>query len=44
MERALGIGGYFIRASEPAALGAWYRDRLGLDAPDGNRIELWQPA
>ncbi|TDP95200.1 VOC family protein [Labedaea rhizosphaerae] len=32
MERVLGIGGYFIRASDPAALGAWYRDCLGLDA------------
>ncbi len=32
MERVLGIGGHFIRAADPAALGAWYRDRLGLDA------------
>ncbi|MEU0534742.1 VOC family protein [Amycolatopsis tolypomycina] len=31
MERVLGIGGYFIRAADPAALGAWYRDCLGLD-------------
>jgi predicted enzyme related to lactoylglutathione lyase len=34
MERVLGIGGYFIRASDPAALGAWYRDCLGLDADE----------
>jgi predicted enzyme related to lactoylglutathione lyase len=34
MERVLGIGGYFIRASAPAALGAWYRDCLGLDADE----------
>ena len=34
MERVLGIGGYFLRASEPAALGAWYRDALGLDADE----------
>lgn len=34
MERVLGIGGYFIRASDPAALGGWYRDCLGLDADD----------
>jgi predicted enzyme related to lactoylglutathione lyase len=39
MERVLGIGGYFIRASDPAALGAWYRDYLGLDA---NEYGLWQ--
>lgn len=40
MERVLGIGGYFIRAADPAALGAWYRDRLGLDS-DGNGV--WHP-
>lgn len=34
MERVLGIGGYFLRASDPAALGAWYRECLGLDADD----------
>jgi predicted enzyme related to lactoylglutathione lyase len=34
MERVLGIGGYFIRAADPAALGAWYRDCLGLDADE----------
>jgi hypothetical protein len=28
MERVLGIGGYFMRAADPAALGAWYRDCL----------------
>ncbi|GAA4884344.1 VOC family protein [Kitasatospora terrestris] len=31
MERVLGIGGYFVRAADPAALTAWYRDCLGLD-------------
>jgi predicted enzyme related to lactoylglutathione lyase len=39
MERVLGIGGYFIRASDPAALGAWYRDCLGLDADEHG---LWR--
>jgi predicted enzyme related to lactoylglutathione lyase len=34
MERVLGIGGYFLRASDPAALGAWYRYNLGLDADE----------
>jgi predicted enzyme related to lactoylglutathione lyase len=38
MERVLGIGGYFIRAAEPKALAAWYRDCLGLDADDNG---LW---
>ena len=41
MERVLGIGGYFLRAADPAALGAWYRDVLGLDADEHG---LWQPA
>ncbi|UIJ34248.1 VOC family protein [Allobranchiibius sp. GilTou73] len=31
-ERVLGIGGYFLRAADPAALGAWYREALGPDA------------
>src|SRR5262249_47520563 len=26
MERVLGIGGYFMRAADPSALGAWYRE------------------
>ena len=34
MERVIGIGGYFLRAADPAALGAWYRDCLGLDADE----------
>jgi predicted enzyme related to lactoylglutathione lyase len=38
MERVLGIGGYFLRAADPAALGKWYRDCLGLDADENG---LW---
>jgi predicted enzyme related to lactoylglutathione lyase len=38
MERVLGIGGYFMRAADPAVLGAWYRDCLGLDADENG---LW---
>jgi predicted enzyme related to lactoylglutathione lyase len=34
MERVLGIGGLFLRAADPEALSAWYRDALGLDAGD----------
>jgi predicted enzyme related to lactoylglutathione lyase len=40
MERVLGIGGYFLRANDPAALTAWYRDCLGLDIDEHG---LWQP-
>ncbi|MEU2423638.1 VOC family protein [Streptomyces sp. NPDC007851] len=39
MERVLGIGGYFLRAADPTALNAWYRDCLGLDADDHG---LWR--
>ena len=39
MERALGIGGYFLRASDPAALSAWYRECLGLAADENG---LWR--
>jgi predicted enzyme related to lactoylglutathione lyase len=39
MEGVLGIGGYFMRAADPAALNAWYRDCLGLDADENG---LWR--
>jgi len=39
MERVLGIGGFFFRASDPHALQAWYRDFLGLD---GGEDGPWQ--
>jgi predicted enzyme related to lactoylglutathione lyase len=42
MERVLGIGGYFMRTADPVALGAWYRDCLGLDA-DENGIWRQEP-
>jgi predicted enzyme related to lactoylglutathione lyase len=40
MERVLGVGGYFLRAADPAALGEWYRDALGLAADEHG---LWRP-
>jgi len=39
MERVLGIGGYFLRAADPEALAAWYRECLGLDAGEHG---LWR--
>jgi catechol 2,3-dioxygenase-like lactoylglutathione lyase family enzyme len=30
-ERVTGIGGVFFKAKDPARLGAWYRERLGID-------------
>jgi predicted enzyme related to lactoylglutathione lyase len=41
MERVLGIGGDFIRAQNPAALDAWYRECLGLDASENG---VWRQA
>ena len=40
MERVVGIGGYFLRAEDPAALGAWYRECLGLEADEHG---VWLP-
>jgi len=34
MARITGIGGIFFRSADPKALGAWYRDVLGLDVQD----------
>jgi predicted enzyme related to lactoylglutathione lyase len=39
MERVLGIGGYFLRATDPAALNTWYHECLGMDADENG---LWQ--
>src|SRR5690349_23441353 len=39
MERVRGIGGYFLRAADPAALSAWYRECLGLDVDENG---LWR--
>lgn len=46
MERALGIGGVFVRAREPTALADWYAANLGIAVmdPQGYRFELGEPA
>ena len=31
MKRVTGIGGIFLKASDPAALRAWYQKHLGID-------------
>jgi predicted enzyme related to lactoylglutathione lyase len=33
MERVTGIGGVFVHARDPDALGRWYRDNLGVALP-----------
>jgi predicted enzyme related to lactoylglutathione lyase len=40
MERVMGIGGVFLRAKDPAALGRWYADALGLAADEHG---MWSP-
>lgn len=35
MERVLGIGGIFLKARDPKALAAWYREHLGLPLDEG---------
>lgn len=42
MERVLGVGGIFFKASDPAKLKAWYRDHLGV--PTDESGELMFPA
>lgn len=41
----LGVGGIFFRARDPEALGAWYRDRLGVgagcSAPGAGPADEW---
>jgi glyoxylase I family protein len=36
MEKVTGIGGVFFRARDPAALGRWYRDHLGVSLMPAN--------
>jgi predicted enzyme related to lactoylglutathione lyase len=42
MERVLGIGGVFIKAREPNALAAWYREHLGLPIDAGQTYGTMQ--
>lgn len=31
MQRVTGIGGFFFRSKNPAALGQWYKEHLGIE-------------
>jgi len=43
MERVIGIGGLFFRARDPAALGQWYLQHLGITLTPSSYDELpWQ--
>jgi glyoxylase I family protein len=42
MEKVTGIGGLFFRAHDPAALGRWYLQHLGIAlTPTGEGGEVW---
>ena len=42
MKRVTGIGGIFFKSADPKALGAWYRDHLGLDVSNwGGVVFEW---
>ncbi len=41
MERAIGIGGVFMRAKDPQALARWYRDQLGIDTYSEKADGTW---
>ena len=50
MERVTGIGGVFFRAADRQALGAWYRQNLGVPVDDAghaifpeSRNTVWSP-
>lgn len=43
MKRVTGIGGIFFKARDPKALGAWYREHLGIDVQDwGGAAFRWR--
>lgn len=43
METVLGIGGLFFRADDPAALGVWYAEHLGVtEVPTAYDMPVWQ--
>lgn len=43
METVDGIGGFFFRARDPAAIACWYRDNLGISlVPSDYSQQPWQ--
>ena len=42
MQKVLGIGGLFFRATNPSKLGQWYKDNLGVDpVPTTHEQQPW---
>ena len=45
MQKVNGIGGFFFTASDPDALGEWYRTHLGIDrVPQSYDADVWRQA
>ena len=45
MERVDGIGGFFFKAQDPAGLGRWYAEHLGVnEIPMSYDAEVWTQA
>lgn len=45
MKRVTGVGGIFFKARDPKALGAWYREHLGIDVGEwGGAAFRWGDA
>ena len=40
MQKVRGIGGVFFKAKDPAALGAWYREHLGIPVEQSPWIRI----
>ena len=43
MARAVGVGGVFLKASDPKMLSAWYAEHLGIQAQDGGALAFDGP-
>jgi len=42
MEKVTGIGGVFLKARDPEAMAAWYRENLGIATKDGYTDFQWR--
>jgi predicted enzyme related to lactoylglutathione lyase len=43
MAKAVGVGGIFLKAQDPAALSAWYASHLGIPTQDGGVLAFDGP-
>lgn len=43
MAKAVGVGGAFLKASDPQKLSAWYAEHLGIPAQDGGSLAFDGP-